>query len=312
MTKLGQNVRVLCLDGGGAKGVYTLGVLSGLEEVASAKLHTVFDAIYGVSTGSIIGALIAIGRPIADIHKLYGDGIPHILGQCTVQGRSTALARFAEMHLGDERFGSTLTRLAIVTLNRRTQRPLIFKSHMDMIYSGRESFKPGFGVKISRAICASSAAFPLFNPVSVRDFAGEECELIDGGFVSNNPSMLAISDALGPLGVRPDGVQIVSVGVGRYKVKQLPILAMLPHAFGRTPWRVVSEMMESSAQTMEFLRKQICAHVPAIRVDGDFMHLSLETNLLETRQEVLETLFDLGRQSFHEHKGQLIESLGLE
>lgn len=50
--------RVLTLDGGGAKGIYTLGVLKGIEGMLGRPIHEGFDLIYGTSTGSIIGALL--------------------------------------------------------------------------------------------------------------------------------------------------------------------------------------------------------------------------------------------------------------
>ena len=55
--------RILSLDGGGAKGSYTLGVLKGIEGMVG-PLHQRFDLIYGTSTGSIIAALVALGHPV--------------------------------------------------------------------------------------------------------------------------------------------------------------------------------------------------------------------------------------------------------
>ena len=50
--------RVLSLDGGGAKGFYTLGVLQEIEALTKKRLHACFDLIYGTSTGAIIAALL--------------------------------------------------------------------------------------------------------------------------------------------------------------------------------------------------------------------------------------------------------------
>jgi patatin-like phospholipase/acyl hydrolase len=51
--------RVLALDGGGAKGFYTLGVLEEVEALAGSSLSARFDLIFGTSTGAIIAALLA-------------------------------------------------------------------------------------------------------------------------------------------------------------------------------------------------------------------------------------------------------------
>jgi patatin-like phospholipase/acyl hydrolase len=53
--------RILSLDGGGAKGFYTLGVLREIEGMIGGALHERFDLVFGTSTGAIIGALIALG-----------------------------------------------------------------------------------------------------------------------------------------------------------------------------------------------------------------------------------------------------------
>src|SRR5215467_13632857 len=63
--------RILSLDGGGAKGIYTLGVLKEIEGMLGCPLYKRFDLIFGTSTGSIIGALLAIGCEIDQIHELY-------------------------------------------------------------------------------------------------------------------------------------------------------------------------------------------------------------------------------------------------
>jgi uncharacterized protein len=50
--------RVLSLDGGGAKGFYTLGVLKEIEGMLGCPLYKRFDLIFGTSTGSIIAARV--------------------------------------------------------------------------------------------------------------------------------------------------------------------------------------------------------------------------------------------------------------
>ena len=63
--------RILSLDGGGAKGFYTLGVLKEIEGITGRPLHQCFDLVFGTSTGAIIGTLIALGYRVDQIHALY-------------------------------------------------------------------------------------------------------------------------------------------------------------------------------------------------------------------------------------------------
>lgn len=53
--------RILALDGGGAKGFYTLGVLEEIEGMLKCPLYKRFDLVFGTSTGAIIASLIALG-----------------------------------------------------------------------------------------------------------------------------------------------------------------------------------------------------------------------------------------------------------
>lgn len=69
--------RVLSLDGGGAKGFYSLGVLKEIEAMAGRPLYQCFDLIFGTSTGGIIAALLALGYQVDEIHKLYKEHVPY-------------------------------------------------------------------------------------------------------------------------------------------------------------------------------------------------------------------------------------------
>ncbi len=61
--------RILSLDGGGAKGFYTLGVLREVEALTGKPLCETFDLIFGTSTGSIIASLLALGHDVETIHR---------------------------------------------------------------------------------------------------------------------------------------------------------------------------------------------------------------------------------------------------
>lgn len=64
--------RILSLDGGGAKGFYTLGVLAEIEGLIGCRLCEKFDLVFGTSTGAIIASMIALGMTVDEIHTNYG------------------------------------------------------------------------------------------------------------------------------------------------------------------------------------------------------------------------------------------------
>ena len=88
--------KILSLDGGGAKGFYTLGVLREIEAMTGKKLHEVFNLVFGTSTGAIIAALIAQGNSVDDIHRHYKDHVPKIMQQSKPSQKTRTLATVAD------------------------------------------------------------------------------------------------------------------------------------------------------------------------------------------------------------------------
>src|SRR5438477_7322621 len=81
--------RILSLDGGGAKGFYTLGVLAQVEAMLKGKpLCQHFDLIFGTSTGAIIAALLSL---VKDIHDLYRKHVPKVMKHKSANARTKAL-----------------------------------------------------------------------------------------------------------------------------------------------------------------------------------------------------------------------------
>src|ERR1700674_5490405 len=101
--------RILALDGGGAKGFYTLGVLREIEGMIGRPLHERFDLVFGTSTGAIIAALIALGHGVKEIHALYKEHVPFVMSKRTARDRSQALATLAEQVFGGAKFSDAKT-----------------------------------------------------------------------------------------------------------------------------------------------------------------------------------------------------------
>jgi patatin-like phospholipase/acyl hydrolase len=79
--------RILSLDGGGAKGFYTLGVLKEIEGMIACPLHERFDLVFGTSTGAIIAALISLGKTVDQIHDLYQNQVLDVVQRKTPEER---------------------------------------------------------------------------------------------------------------------------------------------------------------------------------------------------------------------------------
>lgn len=62
---------ILCLDGGGMRGILTIQLLKKLEEVAGIPCYELFDMVAGTSTGGIIAGLITMGYSAQKIEDKY-------------------------------------------------------------------------------------------------------------------------------------------------------------------------------------------------------------------------------------------------
>ena len=159
--------RILSLDGGGAKGFYTLGVLKEIEAMCGCPLYQTFDLIFGTSTGAIIAALVALGSSVDDIHALYREHVPTVMSRRTARGKSKALAHLAEVVFGNRKFTDLKTGIGIVATRWDFEKPMIFKTDVKQAHGRESTFVPGFGCSIADAVQASCSAYPFFEKATL-------------------------------------------------------------------------------------------------------------------------------------------------
>ena len=106
--------RVLSLDGGGAKGSYTLGALKEIEGLTGGKLCERFDLVFGTSTGAIIAALVGLGYSVDDMVTLYREHVVKIMGRLLPFRKSAALEELSAEVFGDRKFDAFKTNMGIV------------------------------------------------------------------------------------------------------------------------------------------------------------------------------------------------------
>lgn len=303
-----QPLRVLTLDGGGAKGFYTLGVLTEIEAMVGGPLHQKFDLIFGTSTGSIIASLIALGRSVDEILALYRAHVPTVMSEKTRAGRTRALTELAKTVFGDASFTEVKTGIGVVTAKWLTERPMIFKANVDQAHGRAGTFVQGFGVSIADAVRASCSAYPFFERTAVRTAKGESIELIDGGYCANNPTLYAIADAVHALKRDRHDIRIVSVGVGVYPEPKPPFWMRLAKRYVVSV-ELLQKTLEINTQSMDQLRQVLFHDVPTVRISDTFAQPEMATDLLEHDLAKLDVLFQRGRESFASREKQLREYL---
>jgi hypothetical protein len=92
--------KLLALDGGGIRGLITIEILAKIESIVRAQsrnpslvLADYFDYIAGTSTGAVIGTLLALGKPVDEIRRIYLDCGRMMFDKNTILGRLENLGR---------------------------------------------------------------------------------------------------------------------------------------------------------------------------------------------------------------------------
>jgi patatin-like phospholipase/acyl hydrolase len=293
--------RILSLDGGGAKGFYSLGVLREIEGLVGCRLHEKFDLIFGTSTGAIIAALLALGHSVDEIHSLYKQYVPTVMQRRRPDEKSIALARLASKVFGNKKFDEVKTGVGIVTTKWEIERPMIFKGSVAQAHGRVGTFVPGFGVTIGDAVQASCSAYPFFHRKIVTTAMGDRVELIDGGYCANNPTLYAIADALIALKVQREHIRVVSVGVGVYPEPKPGFKMWLAKKY-LVSVQLLQKTLEINTQSMDQLRDILFKDVQTVRISDTFEKPEMATDLFEHDMTKLNILRQRGSESYAKHE----------
>lgn len=215
--------KILSLDGGGIRGIYTAELLRLCEQTFcnGAPLARYFDMVSGTSTGGIIALGLGLQKSTTEIVDFYRhDGrkifpplpdwwLPRV---CRVirharqpvlnhEELESALHKRFQGHL----LGESICRLIIPAFMVPKTEIAVFKTdhHADF---KRDHLAPMW--KVARATSAA--------PTYLRGLEHEKTGqiFIDGGVWANNPVMIALVDALTAYDVSPEQVEIFSIGTG--------------------------------------------------------------------------------------------------
>jgi hypothetical protein len=206
------NRRILCIDGGGIKGVFPASFLATVEDTVGKPVSKYFDLIVGTSTGGIIALGLGLGFSAKQMLGFYEESGPSIFGgndrfrwlRWLVRAKyePTALRMALKNAFGERVLGESLTRLVIPSFNIETGEVHVWKTaHHPRLE--RDYKHPVVEVALS------TAAAPTYFPTHLTT-AG--IPLIDGGVWANNPVAIAVVEALGILDWHAADIQVLSLG----------------------------------------------------------------------------------------------------
>jgi hypothetical protein len=191
----------LSLDGGGLRGIITAILLDRLETSCPGFLASV-DLFVGTSTGGILALALAAGLPPATLVELYENQGAKIfqksIGRDLLSLGNLVGAEYDNRNLRKilkHTFGSRL----LAELNRKVAIPAFKLDTKDRYADGEErGWRPkifhnyeGYGSdenELVADVALYTSSAPTYFPTSD--------SFIDGGVVANNPSMVAVAQAL--------------------------------------------------------------------------------------------------------------------
>lgn len=200
---LSRQYKILSIDGGGIKGLYSAVILEQFEH-KYGPIHQHFNLICGTSTGGIIALALAAGVPAAEIVKFYTEKgaliFPHkewwvrkyhefksILFR-SKYGNQMLKSAIEEV-FQDRRIKDCLAHVLIPSINITSGKPYVFKSDYIPKYT-RDSER-----LLSEVALATSAAPTYFPIVELMTQEGLQ-QFVDGGLYANNPSLYGVQEFL--------------------------------------------------------------------------------------------------------------------
>ncbi|XP_054866246.1 85/88 kDa calcium-independent phospholipase A2 isoform X2 [Amphiprion ocellaris] len=189
--------RLLCLDGGGIKGLVLIQMLIALEREAGRPTRELFDWVAGTSTGGILALAIIHGKSMEYLRCLYFRMKEQVF-KGSRPYESAPLEDFLKKEFGentkmtDVQFPRVM--VTSVLADRHPGELHIFRNydppsvHREPPYATTATFKPLTTPQeqlVWRAARSSGAAPTYFRPMG---------RFLDGGLLANNPTLDAMSE----------------------------------------------------------------------------------------------------------------------
>lgn len=196
-----QTFKILAIDGGGIKGLYSSTILEHLEEKFEGSISDYFDMICGTSTGGLIALALSLKIPTKEISNIYlKNGTKIFPKKSNFKNKYNQI--FGNGKFSDKPLKEVLVKifkektlkesnnlLCIPSYSVTDARPWVFK------YDHKEGdLSRDNKAKYVDVALATSAA-PTYFPMAEIDYY--DCkQFIDGGVWANNPTLVGLIEAL--------------------------------------------------------------------------------------------------------------------
>ena len=331
---------ILCIDGGGIRGVFPAKILEQLEAELRRRsnehwqIHQHFDLICGTSTGGILAVALALGIPAKEILELYinnaetifGNKKKLFFGQIMHSSHSRKAledlirTKFQSVNNGeDPRLQNCKTSVCIPIYDLLIGKPSVLKT------KHHDNFTRDYHIPAYHVALGTSAAPTYFDPYSASytDLNGTEktfSNKVDGGVVANNPTLLGIIEAQTAFYQDLANINVLSLGTGNQKFTD----GKNRKNWGISYWmlrskkrRIIDLFMQAQSQQTENLISLLQLGIDAEnRGNPKFKYMRINTELDDTLKvemdttdkDILTRLAEKGSHEFHNNATNIIET----
>jgi patatin-like phospholipase/acyl hydrolase len=325
----GTPKRILALDGGGVRGILSLGYLEHIETLLRERhgnsdefrLSHYFDLIAGTSTGAIIAAALAKGMSVAEVRALYeslaGSVFKRFLlrrGLIRAKFSAKALHSYLKQVFANNTMGSHSIQTGLLIVAKRLDTGSVWPmsnnpSNRFFTAKNKDAFFSNEDYPLRTVVRASTAAPSYFAPERIeisKEGDHPHGEFIDGGVSPhNNPALLALQlvtlkgfGAEWPLD--PDKLLLVSVGTGSAPTGTSNSWFAASHAI-----KALRSLMDDCAESVETMLQWLSNSPTARTIDAAMEDLSSD---LLTERPLIQYL----RYNVHLESDWLKENLNEE
>ncbi len=281
-----KEFRILSIDGGGIKGLYSSTILEHFEQKFNCLLSDHFDLLCGTSTGGLIALAASLKIPMAEVSKFYQEEgpkifpkqsvlwLPRIFGkrvslgdikQVLYKGKFSdePLRRALENIFGDHKIADSHNYLCIPSYTITEARPWVFKKdHHELDRDDKAYY-------VDVALATSAA--PTFFPLAEIPYYDHK-QFIDGGVWANNPTLSGLIEALRffvGTGKDFDSIKILSIS-------SLSVAAGKPPGLTRQRsfWNWKKDLFETSMTGQSIFSEYFMNEIKNIsEVDIDYLRI---------------------------------------
>ncbi|MDO8366139.1 MAG: CBASS cGAMP-activated phospholipase [Saprospiraceae bacterium] len=191
--------KILTIDGGGVKGLYSATILNKFEDYFGKRCTDCFDLICGTSTGGLIAMALSLKIPASHVVGIYENRsaeifpakskLRRLFRQIIWRGIHTdkGLIRVLDDLFGDRTLSESNNLLCIPSFSFTEYRPVVFRrDHSDLFRHNQLKYKD---------VALATSAAPTYLPMAELSEYDHK-QMIDGGVWANNPALVGLAEAL--------------------------------------------------------------------------------------------------------------------